>query len=220
MATVNTLISGGYAPNTKAVTESKGEIRALQDKMSALDKNSSLSSAERAEQRKSLQKEINTIKSQMKDTATGGMEGADIAASNLVSTMFGSLNSSAQPDNFNPFDVLLGASAGMSSLRSMNTARVSIENRARVLTSEIAMDKKRGVDVSAKQESLTNLTSNLQIMDNRLNSNVNSALDDKPTPTKEFKSVIDGINDSLAENLKKLEEKSAAKQAEQATDGS
>lgn len=73
---------------------------------------------------------------------------------------------------------------------------LSVQNQARSLSSEIALDKARGVDTSDKQEKLSNLTANISLMNASLKSDVNSALEDK-VENEEVVSVIDGIKASL-----------------------
>ncbi|MDR1753777.1 MAG: hypothetical protein LBR74_02580 [Eubacterium sp.] len=221
MATINGILSSSYAAGqSKASSDTKSEIKSLQDKMSALDRDNTLSSADRAEKRKDYQKEINTIKESLNAEVNTNMENAVANATGIVNSMmsFDSVSNSMSGLGINAgsgLDFFFGANAGLSTLRAMNAARVNIESRARTLTSEIAMDKLRGVDTSSKQEKLANLTSNLSVMDENLNKNINSALEAEPSEPKEFKSVIDKINEDLAENQKKLDEKSAKKASEE-----
>lgn len=211
MATINSMMNSTYSTQSKTASSAKSDIKDLQQKMSDLDRNSSLSSTERAEQKKNYQAQIDTLKSSIKEETDSQVQSISSNSSNLVSSMFGSSgNASAGQTGF---DFFFGASASLSSLKAVNTARMNIENRARTLTSEIAMDKMRGIDISGKQESLANLTANLTVMDSSLSNNINSALDSEPKATeKTYKPVIEKINDSLASNQAKLDAKREAKE--------
>jgi len=75
-------------------------------------------------------------------------------------------------------DVFYGSGSELSNLQAMNSARIGIENRARSLIGEIGRDRARGIDVSDRQEALSNLTGNLDILSRNLNSSIDRALAD------------------------------------------
>ncbi|GHV46678.1 hypothetical protein FACS189499_02450 [Clostridia bacterium] len=135
-------------------------------------------------------------------------------------SLFGSKNSGGNFD-FIDFGGLLGGSGDLAYLQAVNKGRITIENKARTLTSEIAMDKIRGNDTSSKADQLNNLAGNLDIMDKTLQKNINTAIGktsetttsaDGTAPIKydtaakaKEPSVISRIREDLAANQKKLD---------------
>ncbi|MCL2019421.1 MAG: hypothetical protein FWG70_06620 [Oscillospiraceae bacterium] len=103
------------------------------------------------------------------------------------------------------FDFFFGAGSSLAMVKTMNSARLGIENRARALLSEIRMDQLRGVDTSLKREQLSNLTGNLDIMNKNLGNSIDKATT-APKPKESAPAVIDKINAGL-EAAQKREEK-------------
>ena len=120
---------------------------------------------------------------------------------NMHQTVTGMFNSF--DNNQNNFDFFFGASASMSTMQAINTARTGIENRARTLLSEIRMDELRGLDTSAKREQLGNLTENLQLMNKNLSDNVDKAM--KPADPREANQP--SVSARINFELKKMQEK-------------
>ncbi|MCL2637845.1 MAG: hypothetical protein FWD48_05675 [Oscillospiraceae bacterium] len=123
------------------------------------------------------------------------------------SGLFSSLGSNNNNDrNQTGMDFFFGAGSAMSSVTTMNSARLGIENRARTLLSEIRMDQLRGVDTSYKREQLEALTGNLDIMNKNLDNNVGKALD-PAKPREAATPIIDKINAQLKTMQEKEEKK-------------
>ena len=140
------------------------------------------------------EKQVAKIKSAMSAAASVS---ANIAnASSLIGGMLGTNTDSSS------FSGLLGND--VSSMRLLLSASSQSQKEARVLASEIQLDKIRGVDTSDKEEKLSNLSSSINIMNNSLSSRINSALADEDTD-RDTRAVIDKIKDQLAENQKKLD---------------
>ena len=122
---------------------------------------------------------------------------ANIAnASSLISGMLGTNTDSSS------FSGLLGND--VSSMRLLLSASSQSQKEARVLASEIQLDKIRGLDTSDKEEKLSNLSSSINMMNSSLSSRINNALASEDTD-RDTRAIIDKINDQLAENQKKLD---------------
>jgi len=142
-------------------------------------------------------------------------EAAELQAQRLASVqhsqsgLFSSLGSN-NDKNQTGMDFFFGAGSAMSSVQTMNSARLGIENRARTLLSEIRMDQLRGVDTTSKREQLEALTGNLDIMNKNLDNNIGKALDPSK-PREAATPIIDKIN----AQLKSIQEKEEKKVQEQ-----
>ncbi|MDR2532592.1 MAG: hypothetical protein LBC82_07100 [Oscillospiraceae bacterium] len=118
-------------------------------------------------------------------------------------------------------DFFFGAGASMASVKTMNSARLGIENRARTLLSEIRMDQLRGVDTSLKREQLSALTGNLDIMNKNLGNNIDKAME-SPKPRTAATPIIDRINADLVKMQEResvrVQEKWGAREAPEETE--
>jgi hypothetical protein len=143
-------------------------------------------------------------------------EAAELQAQRLAgiqqsqSGLFSSLSTNNNDRNQTGMDFFFGAGSAMSSVHTMNSARLGIENRARTLLSEIRMDQLRGADTSHKREQLEALTGNLDIMNRNLDSNIGRALEPSK-PREAATPIIDRIN----AQLKSIQEKEEKKVQEQ-----
>ncbi|MCL2076879.1 MAG: FlxA-like family protein [Oscillospiraceae bacterium] len=194
MSTINRMVSSGFTSSGNSV---KNEITELRKKMGELSKNSSLTAEEKKEKQKEYKDKIDELNEQLES----GRNAQIAAAQNSIAGIFGGFNSDS---NQTGFGIFFGANASMSSLKAMNSARIGIENRARTLMSEIRMDNVRGIDTSAKREQLSNLTSNLSIMDKNLSNNINKSLE-TPKAKQSSPSVADKINAELKAMQEKAE---------------
>ncbi len=140
------------------------------------------------------EKQVAKIKSQMSTAASISNNIAN--ASNLINGMLGARTDTVDFAQFFGNDV--------STMRVLLNASSQSQKEARVLASEISLDRARGVDTSDKEERLSNMSANINIMNNSLSSRINNALADEETD-RDTRSVIDKINDQLAENQKKLD---------------
>ncbi len=186
MSSINSLMnSGSSSVNGNSVASSS--LNRLSDQLSDLESNTTMTDTQK-------EKQVAKIKSAMSAAASVS---ANIAnASNLISGMLGTRSDSAD------FSALLGND--VSSMRLLLSASSQSQKEARVLASEIQLDKARGLDTSDKEEKLSNLSSSISIMNNSLSSRINNALADEDTD-RDTRAVIDKIKDQLAENQKKLD---------------
>jgi hypothetical protein len=199
--TINTGSNAGASVRTK-IAETQQQLRDL-------DRNAALSSDEIAKKRS----EYNDTLSALTDELSAARD-TNIANISNNATMFGLSSGSSAVGTVNAtagggLNVLFGAGATLSNLQAINLARVGIENRSRSLVSEIKMDKMRGINTSAKEEALANLTENLSILDSSLSSDVDATLsgdsEDTYTLKPGDKTVIQRIRDQLDANQKKLD---------------
>lgn len=186
MSSINSLMnSGSSSVNGNSVASSS--LNRLSEQLSDLESDTTKTDAQK-------EKQVAKIKSAMSAAASVS---ANIAnASNLIGGMLGTKT------DYSDFSSLLGND--VSSMRLLLSASNQSQKEARVLASEIQLDKIRGVDTSDKEEKLSNLSSSINIMNNSLSSRINNALADEDTD-RDTRAVIDKIKDQLAENQKKLD---------------
>jgi len=116
------------------------------------------------------------------------------AAVNNAAGLFASLGNTDK--NQTNMDFFFGAGSSLSSVKTINSARLGIESRARTLLAEIRMDQLRGVDTSYKREQLDNLTGNLTVMNKNLGNNIDKAMAE-PKAKEAKPAIIDKINAGL-----------------------
>jgi len=117
------------------------------------------------------------------------------AAVNNATGLLASLGSNTDKNQTN-MDFFFGAGSSLSSVKTINSARLGIESRARTLLAEIRMDQLRGVDTSQKREQLDNLTGNLTVMNKNLGNNIDKAMAE-PKAKEAKPAIIDKINAGL-----------------------
>ena len=186
MSSINSLMnSGSSSVNGNSVAGTS--LNRLSEQLTELEEDTTKSDEYK-------EKQVAKIKSQMSQAASIS---ANIAnAGNLINGMLGNNPDSSSSSAFFGNDV--------STMRLLLNASNQSQKEARVLASEIRLDKARGLDTSDKEEKLSNMSANIKIMNNNLSSRINSALADEETDS-DTRSVIDKINDQLAENQKKLD---------------
>jgi hypothetical protein len=145
--------------------------------------------------------EINELKAASLATAEGNISG---------------LFSFNSDKNETGFDFFFGAGSSLQSVKTINSARLGIESRARTLLSEIRMDQLRGVDTTHKREQLGALTGNLEIMNKNLGNNIDKAMEPSK-PRESATPIIDKINAQLKSmqeaEAKKVQEKYGEREA-------
>ncbi|MDE6579124.1 MAG: hypothetical protein K2K41_01140 [Ruminiclostridium sp.] len=186
MSSINSLMNSGSS-SVSGNSVANSSLNKLSEQLSDLESDTTKTDAQK-------EKQVAKIKSAMSAAANVS---ANIAnASSLIGGMLGMNTDSSD------FSALLGND--VSSMRLLLSASNQSQKEARVLASEIQLDKIRGLDTSDKEEKLSNLSSSISVMNNSLSSRINSALADEKTD-KDTRSVIDKIKDQLAENQKKLD---------------
>jgi hypothetical protein len=129
--------------------------------------------------------------------------GADVASN--VSNLFSYMNNSGGSQaggtwGGGTFDqsVFFQSGSELSTLQTLNSARIGIENRARALVGEIARERAMGRDVSDRQEALSNLTGNLDILNRNLSNSIDRALsEDGGRREGNFIDVVGRIRESM-----------------------
>ena len=192
MATINNLIGG--AGQSAVIRNNQNQMNELRNQF----KNNEIDSKEYREKADVLKEQLSNER--MAAVAAG------VNTANNVSELFTYMNNSS--GNGAPgiwgggtFDssVFIQSGGELANLQAMNSARIGIENRARSLVSEIGRDRARGFDVSDRQEALSNLTGNLDILNRNLNSSIDKALSDNGGKREgNFVDVVGRIKDSLA----------------------
>ena len=177
--------SGSSSVSGNSVASSS--LSRLSEQLSDLESDTTMTDAQK-------EKQVAKIKSAM---SAASSVSANIAnASSLISGMLGTNTDSSS------FSGLLGND--VSSMRLLLSASSQSQKEARVLASEIQLDKIRGLDTSDKEEKLSNLSSSISMMNSSLSSRINNALASEDTD-RDTRAIIDKINDQLAENQKKLD---------------
>lgn len=186
MSSINSLMNAGSS-TVSGNSVASNSLNKLSERLTELENDTTKTDEYKEEQ-------VAKIKSQM---STAASISANISnASNLINGMLGKNTDTVDFASFFGNDV--------STMRLLLNSSSQSQREARVLASEINIDKARGVDTSDKEEKLSNMASNISIMNNSLSSRINSALADEKTDT-DTRAVIDKINDQLAENQKKLD---------------
>lgn len=186
MSSINSLMNAGSSSVTgNAVANSA--INKISEKISDIESDSSKSDEYK-------QKQIDKLSSQL---STASNVQANIAnASSLINGMLGKTD-------VVDFSYFFG-SGDISTIRTLMNANMQTQKEARVLASEISLDKIRGCDTSDKEEKLSNMSANMSISNNALNSKINNVLADEKTD-RDTRAIIDRIKDSLAAEQKKLD---------------
>lgn len=200
MSSVNNLLNSGVSSVTGNSVATSALSR-LSDKLDAIESDTSVSD-------EAKQKQVDKIKGQMATAAS--ISGNISNAGNLINGMLGGRTDTVDFASFFGSD--------LSTMRLLLSSSSATQREARVLASEISLDKARGVDTSDKEEKLSNMTANTSILNKGLSGKIDSALADKTTD-KDTRSEIDKINDELAANQKKLDAEFSKKYGNKWKDG-
>lgn len=192
MSTVNNMLGSSYDSTTMSTSTSK-KLSSLQSELSSVSSSTTLSDTQKQEKLDKINKEISSIQ-----TASATMSNSNAASSSaLMSAMLGSGGSDTGGASSDLVSAIFSSSATLTNIKTLYSCSNDIKNQARTLAGEIAVDKARGVDTTDKQAKLTNLTSNVSIVDKSLKSKVNTALETVSKSDTETISVIDEIKKSL-----------------------
>lgn len=209
MPTINSLINSGTASNAYSSTSSSSStLDSLKNELSSVSSDTSLDDDEKQEKLSEINSKISSLSSSSKSSSS-----ADLSSmiggfnSDLMNGMLGNGDGFGTEEINNFF---FNTNSTLSALAINYKSSVSIQNQARSLASEIALDKARGVDTSEKQEKLTNLTENVSILNKSLENDISSALSDETTSTADI-SVIDEIKKSLEQYAKEAKKEVAEK---------
>ncbi|MDR0222999.1 MAG: hypothetical protein LBI38_05660 [Oscillospiraceae bacterium] len=202
MATINSLISANVSKNG-SVAAVKKEIADLKSKSGETD------SAEYKEKMADLKERLGE--------ATASAVSVNANAVSGITSLFSYMGSGNGGQNFND-EVFFGSGNVLAGLKAMNSARIGIQNQARTLSAQISLDRAKGYDVSAKQETLANLVGNLDILDKNLENSINKAISDNPND-REFISIVDKLRKSLEDKPKETEEEDKPEETEKTPDG-
>lgn len=185
MSSINSLLNAGSSSVTgNAVSNSA--LNKISEKISDIENDTTKTDEYK-------QKQINKLNSQLSTAAN--VQANINNASNLINGMLGKTD-------VVDFSYFFGTD--VSTIRTLMNANMQTQKEARVLASEISLDKIRGCDTSDKEEKLSNMSANMSISNNSLNSKINSVLADEKTD-RDTRAVIDKIKDSLAAEQKKLD---------------
>lgn len=187
MSTVNGLISAGVSSVTGTSTvdsRATEKLEELEAELQQVNADTTLTDDEKTKKIQSINNEIAQINASSSSVASLSED------STLMSSML------AENEDSSDFSFFFGSGYTMSNVKSLYQASQTIQNEARTLSSEIAIDKARGVDTTSKQEKLTNLTDNVTILNDNLKSQIETALADEEAD-EETISVIEKIKASL-----------------------
>lgn len=185
MSSINSLMNAGSSSVTGNAVANNA-LNRISEKLTEIEKDTS-----KSEEYK--QQQVDKLNSQL---STAANVQANIAnASNLINGMLGKTDV-VDFSNFFGTDI--------STVRTLMSANMQTQKEARVLASEISLDKIRGNSTADKEERLSNMSANLNISNNSLNSKINNILADEKTD-RDTRAVIDRIKDDLAAEQKKLD---------------
>lgn len=197
MSTITGMINAGafgVTGSSYAGGASASTFETLNQELESVKNSTELTDDEKQEKLESINNEISRAAStQSVAMSTKG---------NLVSSMLGVPDNG--DDGFGNAGFFFGTGYTLANVKSLYSASKTIEKEARVLSAQIAVDKIRGLDTADKQEKLANLTENVNILNNNLSSQIESALADKEAD-KETLSVIGQIKEELEANQKELD---------------
>lgn len=208
MATINSTVNSnmGYSSVNSSVSK---KISSLSDELTKISADTEMSDSQKQQKLDKINKEISDI--QLSSNALSLSQNSP--TSSLISAMFG--NSDEKSSSLSALnDAIFSSGSTLNNVRTLYNASRDIQNQARTLASEIAVDKVRGVDTSDKQTKLSNLVSNVSIIDNKLKSTIDTALENPGELDEETVSVIDEIKKSLEENEKTAQKEAQAEIAE------
>lgn len=200
MSTINSLMNAG-STSTAGNSVTSSALNKLTDQLSDLESNNTLS--DEAKQRK-----IDKINSQI---STAASVSANIAnAGNLINGMLGR---NTDIVDFSPF-----FGTDLSTVKIVASSSMQTQKEARLLASEISLDKIRGNDTTDKEERLSNMSANVSILNKSLNKRIDTILADENTD-HDTRAIIDKINDQLADSQKKLDSEFSKKYGNSWKDG-
>lgn len=198
MSSINSLMNAGSSSVTGS-SVANNALDKLNEKLSEIESDTTKSDEYK-------QKQIEKINGQM---STAANVQANIAnASNLINGMLGKTD-------VVDFGMFFGTDLG--TVRTLFSASMQSQKEARLLASEISLDKMRGNDTSDKEEKLSNMSANISILNNSLNSRINDVLANEDTD-RDTRSVIDKIKDQLDINQKKLDKEFGKVSGDEKTD--
>lgn len=198
MSSINSLLNAGSSSVTGS-SVANNALDKLNEKLSEIESDTTKSDEYK-------QKQIEKINGQM---STAANVQANIAnASNLINGMLGKTD-------VVDFGMFFGTDLG--TVRTLFSASMQSQKEARLLASEISLDKMRGNDTSDKEEKLSNMSANISILNNSLNSRINDVLANEDTD-RDTRSVIDKIKDQLDINQKKLDKEFGKVSGDEKTD--
>lgn len=204
MSNINTLMNAG-ATSVTGNNVYQSTLSKMNDKLDEINADETLSDEQK-------QKKLDELNSQISSVSTQAASSTSGSDSMLMNSMLGNYSSDDNPFSTN---LLFGAGNTLQNVMSLYKAGIGIQKEARILASEIRLDKIRGVDTADKEKKLTNLTENVSILNKSLNSQIDSALADEETDAETI-SVIDKIKAELEANQKELDARREAKEADKA----
>lgn len=199
MSTVTGMINSGVSgvsgsSYTNSGNSASSSLQKLSNELDEIKSSTTLTDEEKQEQLDSINERISGLVGTQTSYVSSG--------SDIVSSMLG------KDDNDNrdktDFSFFFGSGYTLQNVVTLASAGKKIENEARILTGEIAVDKIRGLNTSDKEEKLSNLTANVSILNKNLASQIESALADEEAD-EEILSVIGQINEELKANQEKLD---------------
>ncbi|MBU5316197.1 FlxA-like family protein [Clostridium bornimense] len=170
------------------------QIDNVQNQIQKLSENKNLSDDQKMERRKELQQQLQDLNKQLMERKIEiQREKREDNVSNNKVNLHDTAEFSAEG--------LISASNTMKQIKTTNTVKTSIEGEARVLKSEIKMDKSRGINTEGKESRLAKINDKVSDIMKDINKDIediNNTVDKKDIDEKQ--------EDIAEENSKNLKE--------------
>lgn len=163
-------VSGQQTPNMNIPSSGAGsrdngntsniekQIQSLQEEISNLDKNNSLSPKGKQEKRKQLEEEINTLKQQLAQEQIEQKKNEKVNGNkNSAPQTYAKNEKDKEGMSNTEMNAILSASVSMKQAKAINGVRVHMNGDAHALKGEIAMIESKGGDPIEQKQKLSEL---------------------------------------------------------------
>lgn len=178
------------------------QITDVQNQIQKISENKNMSDEQKAERRKELQQQLQDLNKQLMERKIEIQK--EKREKNAKSNGSNNVKESQDTMEFS-VEGLISASNAMKQMRTTNTVKTSMEGEARVLKSEIKMDKSRGVNTENKESRLAKVNEKVSDITEDINkqiADINNTLEE----VEDKESDVEKKHDETGENSIKLEE--------------
>lgn len=178
------------------------QITDVQNQIQKISENKNMSDEQKAERRKELQQQLQDLNKQLMERKIEIQK--EKREKNAKSNGSNNVKESQDTMEFS-VEGLISASNAMKQMRATNTVKTSMEGEARVLKSEIKMDKSRGVNTENKESRLAKVNEKVSDITEDINkqiADINNTLEE----VEDKESDVEKKHDETGENSIKLEE--------------
>ena len=161
------------------------QITDVQNQIQKISENKNMSDEQKAERRKELQQQLQDLNKQLMERKIEIQK--EKREKNIKNNVSNNNTNSKDTTEFS-VEGLISASNAMKQIKTTNTVKTSIEGEARVLKSEIKMDKSRGVNTDNKESRLAKVNEKVSDITEDINKqieDINGTLDKAENKEKE-----------------------------------